>query len=204
MNNETDINLRKLAFSPDFNPLLTLNDVKLKNKKVRTGASSDVINRETGEVMTSIIHQQKIVDDEHFVKVFGDGIRAAFDLNLTGYRVFQGVLTVYQESPMSGGFIDSVYLNFMDNKLSGSTIGISEAQFYRGMKILLQKGFLAPRAPNLYWVNPHLFFRGDRAMFIMEYRKSNSSKRLDTPVKTAIFEDKSGQSSMDFNPNAES
>jgi hypothetical protein len=173
-----DINLRKLSFSPNINPLLSLNDVHLKQKKVRTGASVELVDTKTGEVMTSVIHQTKVIDEEHFVKVFAEGIKAAYDLNLTGYRVFQGILAVYQEAPMAGGFVDSVYLNFMDGQLSGSSIGISEAQFYRGMKILLQKGFLAPRAPNLYWVNPHLFFRGDRAMFILEYRKEKKAKDI--------------------------
>lgn len=167
------LDLRSPNYSPNINPLLVTKDVVIKSKKVRTGASSELMDMNTGEVHTSVIHQSKNVDGEHFVKVFSDGIRAAYDLNLTGSRVFQAILDVYQNSPMSGGYVDSVYLMFMDGGLCGASIGISESQFYRGLKILIEKGFLAPRTANLYWVNPHLFFRGDRAVFIHEYRKNN-------------------------------
>ena len=40
-----------------------------------------------------------------------------------------------------------------------------------GLRELLAKGFLAPRSPNLYWVNPALFFKGDRVAFVKEYRR---------------------------------
>jgi len=170
------IDLRSPDYSPNVNPLLKLQEVTVKSKKIRTGAINDLVDQSTGEVHTAIIHQTKTIDQEHFVKVFAGGIKAAFDLNLTGYRVFQAILDVYQNSPMSGGYADSVYLMFMDGGLCGATFGISESQFYRGLKILIQKNFLAPRSPNLYWVNPHLFFRGDRAIFIQEYRvKSKKS-----------------------------
>ncbi|PIX04787.1 MAG: hypothetical protein COZ77_04675 [Gallionellales bacterium CG_4_8_14_3_um_filter_54_18] len=170
------IDLRSPDYSPNVNPLLSSNEVSIKSKRVRTGATSELIDSATGEVHTAVIHQTKRVDPEHFVKVFADGIKAAYDLNLTGSRVFQAILDVYQNSPMSGGYVDSVYLMFMDGGLCGATVGISESQFYRGLKILIEKGFLAPRTANLYWVNPHLFFRGDRAVFIHEYTRNNAKK----------------------------
>jgi len=43
----------------------------------------------------------------------------------------------------------------------------------------LAKGFLAPRSPNLFWVNPSLFFKGDRVMFIKEYRRKAVPMPLD-------------------------
>ena len=37
---------------------------------------------------------------------------------------------------------------------------------------MLDKGFIAESEhPNFYWINPHLFFNGDRMVFINEYRK---------------------------------
>jgi len=177
------IDLRSPDYSPNVNPLLNFNEVQIKSKQVRTGSSSSVINQDTGEVLTSIVHQTRIVDQEHFVKVFADGIRASYELNLTGYRVFQAILDVYQNSPMSGGFVDSIYIIFMDGGLCGASIGISESQFYRGLKILISKGFLSPRSPNLFWVNPHLFFRGDRALFVTEYRREKLQKPLGNPAE---------------------
>jgi len=170
------IDLRSPDYSPNINPLLDMQEVRMKSKKVRTGSTSSLIDQATGEVHTAVIHQTKTVDPEHFVKVFACGIKAAYDLNLTGARVFQAILDVYQNSPMSGGYADSIYLMFMDGGLCGASVGISESQFYRGLKILIEKGFLAPRSANLYWVNPHLFFRGDRAVFIQEYRRTNPTR----------------------------
>ena len=100
----------------------------------------------------------------------------------TASRVFQAVLQEYENTPMSGGFVDSVTLFWFDGGLSGVDLGMSEKSFQRGLKELLAKGFLSPKVPNQYWVNPALFFKGDRVRFITEYqRKSNSpAKQLET------------------------
>jgi hypothetical protein len=108
------------------------------------------------------------------VKVFSSGIKAIYDLSRTAARVFQTVLEVYQAEPMSKGFADSVYLAWFDGGLSGRSVGMSDDTFNRGMKELLSKGFLSPRGPNVFWVNPSLFFKGDRVLFLKEYRRKVS------------------------------
>ncbi|WP_295882064.1 hypothetical protein [uncultured Bartonella sp.] len=58
----------------------------------RTGIlkPKELIDAETGEaVMVSIIHIIEKADEDHFVNVFADGVKAAFDLTKTGYRLFQ-------------------------------------------------------------------------------------------------------------------
>jgi len=48
---------------------------------------------------------------------------------------------------------------------------ISEATFYRGMKELVEKGFLAESmSTGLYFVNPDYLWNGDRLAFVKEYR----------------------------------
>jgi len=116
--------------------------------------------------------EEQELDETQFVKVFTAGIRAAFNLSLTGSRVFQAMLEVYQNQPLSGGFADSIYLHFFDGGLDGRKLEISERTYRRGLVELLENGFLYPRGENLYWVNPNLFFRGDRATFIRTYRKT--------------------------------
>jgi hypothetical protein len=44
------------------------------------------------------------------------------------------------------------------------------------MRELVDKGFIYPRSPSLYWTNPNLFFKGDRVMFVKEYRRRKSTK----------------------------
>lgn len=137
---------------------------------------------ETGEIAaSSIIHTVEEVDDDHFVKVFAAGVKAIYALSRTATRVFQVILDHYQREPMSGGFADSIYLAWFDGGLSGQKIGMSEDTYTRGLKELLAKGFIAPRQPNLFWVNPSLFFKGDRALFLKEYRrrKKTAADRLE-------------------------
>jgi hypothetical protein len=169
----TTVNLKRLQFSPDQNPLIEPAEITVKKKFVRSGlAAKTLVNAETGEVeAASVIHQVEEKDDEHFVKVFAAGVAASYELNRTSSRVFQAVLHEYEKTPLSGGFVDSVYLAWFGEGLSGKTIDMSEKTFQRGLKTLIEKGFLAPKSPNQFWVNPALFFKGDRVMFIKEYRR---------------------------------
>jgi hypothetical protein len=47
-----------------------------------------------------------------------------------------------------------VELFWFDGKLDGRALDMSEKTFQRGLKELLEKNFLYPRAPSSYWVNP--------------------------------------------------
>lgn len=182
--NEPKINLKKLAYSPLINPLVETTEVPIKRSRVRTGAMQDLVNPVTGEIShTSIIHKIEEKDDAEFVKVFADGVARAFDLNKTSARVFQAVLEEYQRTPMSGGFADTVELFWFGEGLSGRKLDMSEKTFQRGLKDLLAKGFLYPKSHSIFWVNPSLVFKGDRAMMVQEYRRRSADNQL--PDKTA-------------------
>lgn len=168
---KTKFNLKKLPFSPTKNPLLDGVTLKTRNKRVTAGGVQEVINPKTGEICNAVIVEEEEVDETHFVKVFTAGIRAAFNLSLTGARVFQAMLEVYQNQPMSGGFADAIYLHFFDGGLDGRKLDISERTYRRGLIELLENGFLYPRGENLFWVNPTMFFRGNVATFMKVYRK---------------------------------
>ena len=172
---EHKFNLKKLPFSPTRNPLVDGFTIRTKVKQVRTGGVQEMVNPSTGEVNNAVIIEDQELDDVHFVKVFTAGIRAAFGLSLTGSRVFQTILEVYQNQPLSGGFADSIYLHFFDGGLDGRKLDMSDRTFRRGLVELLENGFIFPRGENLFWVNPNLFFRGDRATFIRTYRRKQKS-----------------------------
>ncbi|EBQ9844724.1 hypothetical protein CVF12_23595 [Salmonella enterica] len=165
--------LRTLEYSPDSNPLVDSAEVPVKRKRVRSAlASKTLVDAETGEVQaTAVIQQIEEKDTDEFVKVFSAGIAAAYELTRTGQRVFQAVLKEYEQTPMSRGYADSIYLAWFGDGLSGRDIGMSEYTFKRGLRELLDKGFIAPQAPNVFWVNPALFFKGDRVMLVKEYRR---------------------------------
>jgi hypothetical protein len=48
---------------------------------------------------------------------------------------------------------------------------MKEDTFKKGLRELLDKSFLAPKDSASFWTNPALFFKGDRVMFIKEYRR---------------------------------
>lgn len=167
-----DFDLRSLPYKPTDNPFIAGSEIVTKTKTVRTrSAPRDMMDPDTGEVIgATMIHTIEEKDEAQFVKVFAEGVRRSFDLTKAGHRVFQAVLERYQYTKMTGGYSDSLSLYWFGNGLDGQDIGMSKFTFNRGLKELLEKQFLFPRKPNEYWVNPALFFKGDRVAFLREYR----------------------------------
>lgn len=164
--------LRGLTYSPEVNPLVESQEITVKRRRVKTGSNRNLVDPQTGEVQgVAAIYTIEEKDDAEFVKVFADGVKATFGLSKTAARVFQVVLDQYQNTPMKGGYADSVYLAWFDGGLSGQNIGMTDRTFQTGLRELLAKGFLSPRSPNMFWVNPALFFKGDRVTFSKEYRR---------------------------------
>lgn len=171
---EVKINLRKLQLSPLVNPLMEPQQVTTKKRWVQSGQREDLINTSTGEIHgMSVIRQIEEKDDAEFVKVFAAGVAASYDLGRTAQRVFQVVLDQYQRTPMTKGYVDHVNLLWFDGGIEGRDIGLSAKTFQRGLKELILKRFLAPKDGVAYWTNPALFFKGDRVIFVKEYRRKS-------------------------------
>jgi hypothetical protein len=168
--------LSKLQYSPTINPLMQPQQITTKRRYVRSGLSEDLVNPATGEVHgVATIHQVEERDDAEFVKVFAAGVAASYDLTKTAQRVFQVVLDQYQRTPMSRGFADHVNLFWFDDGIDGRSVDMSEYTFKRGLRELIDKAFIAPKDSASFWTNPALFFKGDRVMFIKEYRRRKAT-----------------------------
>jgi hypothetical protein len=168
--------LRSMSYSPDVNPLMEPSQVQVKKRWVKSGKTEQLVNLTTGEISgVTAHHQVEERDDAEFVKVFAAGVKAIYDLTKTASRVFQVVLDQYQREPMRNGFADSLYLAWFDGGLDGQSVGMSESTFNRGLRELVDKGFVYPRSPSVFWVNPSMFFKGDRVLFIKEYRRKAAS-----------------------------
>ena len=184
--------------SPHQNPLMGGTVITSKERRVSSGMRSELVDPDTGEVQAiSSIHRVRQIDDAQFVKVFSEGVKAMYGLTRTGMRVFQSILNEYQDTKMNGGYVDAIYLNWFDGGLCGRDVEMSERTFHNGLKELLENKFLAPKSANLYWVNPALFFKGDRVALIREYRRmprapesgtveANSDKRLQVDIEDLI------------------
>ena len=180
---KTDLRLLKSQYSPDLNPLLDPKTIAMKRKQVQSGlAQKSLVDIDTGElVATAVIKSIEDKDSAEFVKIFAAGIAASYDLTHTGQRVFQTILQEYERTPMHGGFADSIYIAWFGDGLSGRAINMSEKTFNRGLRELLDKQFIAPQRPNTFWVNPALFFKGDRVLFVKEYRRRATPTPPSTP-----------------------
>ena len=164
--------LDKLILSPLVNPLMEPQQVTTKRRYVRSGKAEELVNPATGEIHgVATIHQVEERDDAEFVKVFAAGVAASYELSKTAQRVFQVVLDQYQRTPMSRGFADFVNLLWFDDGLEGRDVGMRADTFKKGLRELLDKRFISPKDGVSFWINPALFFKGDRVIFIKEYRR---------------------------------
>lgn len=165
----------------ETNPLVQARELVMKEKTVKVGSARELVDTVTGEVSNvNAIYQRKVVDSERFAKIYLDGVRHTFGLSKTAQRVFQIILQVCEKDT------DRIYLNWMvaakyDEKMI-------ERTYHRGLLELLKAGFIAySDLPNMLWINPHLFFNGDRVKFITEYVRENSPKQLDRDPRTVDF-----------------
>lgn len=166
------------------NPFWKPTEVKVGTKKV-TIAGGFVANANNGEGMHHAgIHRVEWVDEEKFVKVFTQNLKVFFGLTPATQKVLQCVIATLQKSPNA----DGIWLPWfqVEDFSVENDLKISRASFQRAMKEMLQKGFIAESEnQNFYWINPHLFFNGDRMVFINEYRKEQKKPAQAKPEALA-------------------
>lgn len=149
------------------NPFLDdLFEVKSKRQNILVGNAEHVIvNRNTGEVEGhTAFMKYKEVDPNQFVKIFTSQVSAFYELENNSIKVFAYVMRNMKPN------IDQIYLNPDDMKL---TIGYkSRNPVVTGISVLIEKKFIA-RTPLKHWyfINPTIFFNGDRISFINSYKK---------------------------------
>jgi hypothetical protein len=154
----------------ETNPLLLPEDLEFDSRTVKVGKARDLIDKETGEThAVNAIYQKKIVDSERFAKVYHDGIARMFGLSKTAMRLFQVILTLLTKDT------DKLYLSSQAAAMVDKTM--IERTYHRGLKELIERRFLAyTTMPNMFWINPHILFNGNRVAFIEEYVRSEEAK----------------------------
>jgi hypothetical protein len=167
------------------NPFMV--ELTTKTKRI-TNKRGDMmlVNSQTGEIQTSIagFWESEEVDSTKFVKLFVKGVAALKELTNAGTKVFEVLYLKIQETIGQ----DQVYLSF--SSVDQTTTPMSEATYTRGMRELIEKGFLAA-TPNigLYWLNPSFIWNGDRLAFVKEYwRKPDKQKRYTDTRTGNLFE----------------
>lgn len=150
-------------------PFLPSVDVKTKRVTNKRGDMT-LINKSTGEIQTEIagFWEAKTVDSTQFVKLYVKGVKALTELTNSGTKVFEVLYRLMQDKAIEK---DKIYLSF--NIVDQDLTPISEATFYRGLKELINKDFIASCDEVCwYWINPDFIFNGDRMAFVKEYRRA--------------------------------
>lgn len=170
MTEEKNIKKRGGNILYERNPFMV--ELTTKTKRI-TNKRGDMmlVNSQTGEIQTSIagFWEAEEVDSTKFVKLFVKGVAALKELTGAGTKVFEVLYLKIQETVGQ----DQVYMSF--STVDQTTTPMSEATYTRGMRELIEKGFIAA-TPNigLYWLNPSFIWNGDRLAFVKEYRKQQS------------------------------
>lgn len=162
---------------------------KTRSRKI-TNTSGDrlmVVSEQSGEILApaGFWHTEE-VDKTQFVKLYINGVKAFKELTAAGTKVFELLYLGLQKNIGK----DQVHLSFAG--IDQGVSPISEATFYRGMKELVSKGFIAESfMTNVYFVNPDYLWNGDRLAFVKDYRlkAAKEAKAIDTHTMPLPFGD---------------
>ncbi len=143
----------------------------IKRISDRTGQKMMVVS-EHGEIMAPAgFWQIEEVDRSQFVKLYVNGVKAFKELTGAGTKVFELLYLQIQ----NGIGKDTVYLSMAD--VNQSLSPMSKATFMKGMRELLEKGFIAETVrTNQYFINPDYLFNGDRLALVKEFRVKGASR----------------------------
>jgi len=153
----------------DKNPFMV--ELTTKTRRV-TNKRGDMmlVNSETGVIQSNIagFWESEEVDSTKFVKLFVQGVKALKELTGAGTKVFEVLYFRVQENIGRDRVL--MALSEVDQTLTP----MSEATYTRGMRELIEKGFIAATpTQGLYWLNPSFVWNGDRLAFVKEFRKKS-------------------------------
>jgi len=140
-----------------------------------------IFDQKTGEIegIAEVVQVQD-VDAEKFVKLYTLDLKRFFSLRPTAQKLLRVVLEQVQLAPQS----DKITLNIplvLDHFERTAEEKIPGRQaIYNAIEEMINKGFLARSAFHMdaYFINPAIFFNGDRVRLVKEYhiRRQNPLK----------------------------
>lgn len=172
----TEIDIKKKY---EENPFVDRFIVPLKSKSKGLDVDSEMYLTTTGgEVVAGAeVRKTMLVDSDKFVKVFTNQLRVFFDLSQRALRIVEVVMAELSRIPPGA---DQVFLNAASVEAYYRKQGReapSRATFSRALDEMIRKGFLAySDRPGLFFINPAIFFNGDRVRFVTEFRKRRAQR----------------------------
>jgi len=144
---------------------------------------ANIITSRDGEVVgESRFFRYKTYDSHQFAKVFTSRVTAMWDMPKPASRIFSYILTILVKDK------DEIY--FDANDAMKYTEYSSQGSIWQGVKWLLENDFIAKaHRTNVYYINPTIFFNGDRAAFVDLIIREDQPKAAN-PDQLSIFENK--------------
>ncbi len=157
------------------NPFLddTLQHIEKGEKTLLFGQKNPDLIIDSDSVVKghSLFARKVTVDKAKFMKIFMTGLSNWFDLSKAGIKMFAYVAN--QIEPNRDNFI------FDLEDCKAFTGYSSKNSIFSGLAELVENKFIA-RGPafNIYYINPTIFFNGDRLTFIEQYEVEKKSEKL--------------------------
>jgi len=178
----------------ELNPFCFEEELKIqtKTRNLTTKKGTELVekNGDSTETYFTNVVQKKEVDKEEFIKLFTSQIRIYFDLTKTAYKVFFIVLNLYQKEIGK----DEVYLTCKKAQNIAKALDnfdLSTPVYYKGLNELIEKKIIAKSTEKyIYFINPAVFFNGDRARFVTEIIKKKEEiekEKIQKAVETTAI-----------------
>jgi hypothetical protein len=147
--------------------------IRIKRRKEKEGTSNEliVVSRNTGEDMESSVNicSYQEYEPEIFIKVFVKNIKLFFELNTPATRV---LMYVFRKLEVGKDFI-----LFDMTEATKFTAYKSDVSVREGLETLIRSKLLARSQKSyIYYINPLVFFNGNRVSFIKQLRKKKLEK----------------------------
>lgn len=171
---------RKNAVLWKVNPFWEGIDIKLSRKRTTLLDDKKIVtNLKTGEAEgTTELSKVYEVDSERFLKVYTRSLMTFFDISKNAQKLFEFVLFEVSRIKMQ----DRIYLHPKDAERYHRATrgqGFSRPSFYRAKAELIDKELIAQAdTPNIFYINPAVFWNGDRVKFITEMKKAPEIEAL--------------------------
>lgn len=155
--------------------------LKIKRKQIFAGKGEHLlISQHTGEIegQTAFL-KTKQVDPEKFVKIYLDSLENFFELSTNSIKVLSYIFTVTKPN---------TDIIFFDTKKAMEYTGYrSKNTINKALLQLIENKFIArATAASVYFINPIIFFNGDRILFANQYIKKNPKELENKPADHAV------------------
>lgn len=155
--------------------------VAKRTRKVAGFKFQDVVNQDTGEVDTQtmlVLGTRREVDKAEFAKLFKNQFASFYGLSKSSLDLLD---YISENIRYNNDRICIVIIDVVEQKKMGySTV-------YRSITQLIEKKLLAKAdMTGCYYINPQIFFKGDRIILLNEYIKRDSKNKSLPKSKTLL------------------